>query len=243
MKQRTSWRPNRTQVLRSILWTVGIVVVLIVVILIHRASQATLWDWLNLLIVPAALAVGGFLLNRAQRERELEIARQRAQDAALQAYLDHMTQLLIKENPHELLSNDKVREVIHARTLHVLEQLDESRRETPRKRALLQFLYKTDLIPGRPRAFSGSFSILFAANLKGTDLKEIGLERAYLKGANLTGATLHGADLRGADLTDANLTDADFTGANLAGAKVTSEQLDVCKSLKGATMLDGSKRE
>jgi uncharacterized protein HemX len=63
------------------------------------------WDYLELLIVPAALAIGVYLLNRAQsererdaqedqlqrerkaeearRERELEVENQRAQDAAL----------------------------------------------------------------------------------------------------------------------------------------------------------------
>jgi hypothetical protein len=30
----------------------------------------TLWDWEQLLIVPLALAIGAFLLNRAQRLRE-----------------------------------------------------------------------------------------------------------------------------------------------------------------------------
>jgi uncharacterized protein YjbI with pentapeptide repeats len=37
---------------------------------------------------------------------------------------------------------------------------------------------------------------------------------------------------------EANLSDADLSRANLKGAKVTDEQL--AKSLKGATMPDGS---
>jgi hypothetical protein len=68
-------------------------------------ADKTFWDYLELLIVPAALAIGVYLLNRAQsererdaqedqlqrerkaeearRERELEVENQRAQDAAL----------------------------------------------------------------------------------------------------------------------------------------------------------------
>jgi hypothetical protein len=65
-------------------------------------ADKTLWDWLQLLVVPAVLAAGGLLLNAAQRARELEaqeaqkdreqyIQDQRAQDDALQAYLDYVS--------------------------------------------------------------------------------------------------------------------------------------------------------
>jgi len=60
-------------------------------------SGKKFWDYLELLIVPAALAVGVYLLNRAQQEREQAVESQRAQDEALQAYLDHMSQLLIEQ--------------------------------------------------------------------------------------------------------------------------------------------------
>ena len=77
----------------------------------------TIWDWLQLLIVPFALAVIGFLFTmqqdarqqkiedrRAQQaqqlenqraEAERELAEQRAQDEALQAYFDQMGSLLL----------------------------------------------------------------------------------------------------------------------------------------------------
>jgi uncharacterized protein YjbI with pentapeptide repeats len=54
---------------------------------------------------------------------------------------------------------------------------------------------------------------------------------------------LGGGDLRGANLSDADLTGADLTGADLEGATVTAEQLDQAKTLKGATMPDGTVHE
>src|SRR5215208_1186520 len=74
---------------------------------------ASLWDWLDLLIVPVVLGIGGIWLQRAQRkrelaqedrqrQRELEIAEQQAQDNALQAYLDQMSQLLIEKEGAQL---------------------------------------------------------------------------------------------------------------------------------------------
>jgi len=128
--------------------------------------KRALWDWLELLIVPAALAIGVYWLNRrqterereaqaaqrerergaqaAQRERELEIERERAQDEALQAYLVHMSQLPLElqslgdadRNAQELLL-----QVARARTLTVLQRLDGRR-----KRSVLQFLTEGGLI-------------------------------------------------------------------------------------------------
>src|SRR6266567_1138358 len=59
----------------------------------------TLWDWLQLLIIPAVLAVAGYVINLTisrgeqeatkQREKtEHEIAEDNQREAALQAYID-----------------------------------------------------------------------------------------------------------------------------------------------------------
>jgi hypothetical protein len=111
---------------------------------------------LELLIVPAALAIGVYWLNRAQQERErkaedaqqereLAVASQRAQDEALQAYLDHMSQLLIEQPLRRASPGDNLSTVARARTLTVLPRLD-----SERKRSVLQFLYESGLIV-RPR--------------------------------------------------------------------------------------------
>ncbi len=86
---------------------------------------------------------------------------------------------------------------------------------------------------------------LSRANLSGADLIVASLNEAELSGANLreadlSEAELSGASLREADLTRVDLTRANLTGADLAGAKVTSQQLNQAKSLKGANMPDGT---
>lgn len=89
-------------------------------------------------------------------------------------------------------------------------------------------------------------TILQEADLSKADLSDAYLHRAdlskaILSNANLNGANLSNANLSGADLTDADLTGAVLRGANLTGAVVTQKQLAQAISLKGATMLDGSK--
>jgi hypothetical protein len=78
--------------------------------------------------------------QEAQRERELEVESQRAQDEALQAYLDQISKLLLdKQRPlQRSREGELVRTVARARTLTALTRLDGSRR-----RSVLQFVYES----------------------------------------------------------------------------------------------------
>jgi hypothetical protein len=276
------WRPTRAQVL----WAVRIVIVLVVLLsiltLIGLPFGITLWEWVKLLIVPAVIAAGGLWFNRQQRDREMEIAReqrdrdqefadQRAQDAALQAYLDQMGQLLLdKDRPLRLAEvvGDEVETMeaqilARSRTLTVLPRLDGGR-----KGSVVRFLYESGLISkDRPIVILTRADLreadlfgfhLEEANLYGTDLRVASLRMTFLSGANLNNtllvdANLYGAHLSGASLSNAylmraflsstQLDNADLSGANLTGAEVTDEQLAKVKSLKGATMPNGQKYE
>jgi hypothetical protein len=137
-QQQSRWRPTR----RQLLWAASIMALAFLIIVIcgylfawkwTGLPKRTLWDWLALLIVPAVLAVGGYLLTERQRalDRELstrqaetdrELADERRQDDTLQAYLDGMSQLLTdKEQPlHSAQSGDNRSTVARARTLTVL---------------------------------------------------------------------------------------------------------------------------
>ena len=86
--------------------------------------EKTLWDWLDLLIVPAVLAGGAYLFNRAERRNESQIAEQRARDATLQAYLDQMTTLLLEKELRKSKPDTEIREVARIRTLTALRRLD-----------------------------------------------------------------------------------------------------------------------
>jgi hypothetical protein len=95
---------------------------------IRRAK--TLWDWLQLLIIPIVLAVGGLLFTQAQEERQQRNEELRSQDAALQAYIDQMGTLLLDRNLRDEQSDDEVRSLARARTLTALNRLVPSDSET-----------------------------------------------------------------------------------------------------------------
>jgi uncharacterized protein YjbI with pentapeptide repeats len=71
---------------------------------------------------------------------------------------------------------------------------------------------------------------LTGALMRQTDLRE----------ADLSDAHMFHADLREADLSLTKMERADLGEADLSGAIVTKEQLETVKSLKGATLPDGS---
>jgi hypothetical protein len=102
-RRQSSWRPTR----RRVFWT-GVVVGLALLIVVicgylfelkwTGLPKQTLWDWLDLLIVPAVLAVGGYLFTRSENQSTQAAAERRAQDDALQAYLQRVAMILTHAN-------------------------------------------------------------------------------------------------------------------------------------------------
>ncbi len=95
----------------------------------------TLWDWLDLLIVPAVLLLAGFWFAMVQDNRtmdaenrrtqaELRLAEQRAQAEALQAYHDEMATLMLNRNLQDSEQGGPVFTLAQARTTVVMERLD-----------------------------------------------------------------------------------------------------------------------
>lgn len=283
--------------------------------------EKTLWDWLELLVIPVVLAVGGYIFNRVDKQAELDRTEQQARterdlaqdaqrEAALQTYFDRMTELLLSQELHTSQPEDQVSRVARARTLAALRELD-----AVRKGSVIRFLAELQLIrwPKRviyigeadlngaylqgaklgpidlPETEMRNVDLSFAdfekSNLSKADLRHANLREAvlyqslanladfrhaHLQGSGLSGSEIRGAkfnyaDLTGAflaeaildgsdlsnaimvrtalekaDLTNAILTNAILDGSNLIQAVVTPEQLAQAKSLKGATMPDGS---
>ena len=198
----------------------------------------TLWDWMQLLIVPSVLAGAALGFNVMNSRTQENITDDNQRETALQAYFDKMSELLLHKGLRTSRKNAEVRSVARTRTISVLRALDKER-----KSLLIQFLQESQLINT-----TNTIIYLWDADLSDIDLNEVILSHVDLSFVNLSGASLVSADLRGAflretDLTDANLKGADLTGANLNKARVTIKQLDTAKSLKGATMPDGTKHK
>jgi uncharacterized protein YjbI with pentapeptide repeats len=221
----------------------------------------TVWDWLDLLLVPLILGIAAVGLTawfnaqqdarqnaieerRAEAEREL--AEQRAQDEALQAYFDQMSTLLLEKDLRSSEENSEVRTLARARTLTVLRRLDPDR-----KGSVVQFLHEASLIQpsqlvgnkqGNEQPIEDPIIKLIGADLREADLREANLIGADLREVNLHNANLHNANLNYAnlrgdvdrsDLSDADISisgylggDVDLTNADLSSAYAAQANLN-----------------
>jgi uncharacterized protein YjbI with pentapeptide repeats len=188
---------------------------------VYQPGKA-LWDWLQLLIVPLALAVVALLFQLANTRTERQIALQRydqdqqialdkQHEDLLQAYLDHISELLLKESLHTSPS-EEVRNVARVRTITVLTQLD-----ARRIGYVFAFLREAGLM--------SKTSDSSVVSLKDADLRAVKWDQATLSGANLSSATLSSATLSGANLSGANLSGANLSGATLSGATLSGVDL------------------
>lgn len=200
-------------------------------------TRKTLWDWLQLLIIPAVLAVGGYLfaftISRNERkaadrhnQTEREIAQDNQREDALQKYIDKMSELLLHEKLRESKPEDEIRNVARVRTLSVLTQLD-----TKRKGSIFHFLNESHL--------TGIIN-LNGADLSGIKAHFIDLSGAMLSGVNLSGADLGEADLSEADLSHAKLNYANLSDTNLEQANLSHAMLEgaylFTANLRGANL-------
>ena len=201
--------------------------------------KRTGWDWISVAFIPLigalTIAAVGYLFNIKQREREEAVQSLRAQDEALQQYLDQMSDLLCNQNLRSEPEGSKpkwfqkftgeandisrpkgsTRDLAQARSKAVLLSLDKEHKRRP-----LKLVHELGLIK------KGSCILeLKNAGLDGADLSELTLHDAYLKRIDLRIADLKGADLEGCDLTLADLRGANLWRADLKGANLEQANL------------------
>ena len=202
---------------------------------------STLRDWLPILIallIPLVIFYGTTQITQEQAnseakraQAEQELAEQRAQDEALQAYLDEMGQLMLNTDlldPPDFSTNDNPsRTLARARTINVLAGLDTSRKER-----VFRFLLEAHLITNAPPTSPNTPSEATqpgqldtpVIHLDGANLQEVNLSGLRLDEVNVVGADLRGADLshsvlHAAWLDEANLSEANLSNAGLSGVR------------------------
>ena len=108
------WIKERSKPLLAILVIISLLLFIFITWQVYKSDNLgfdgkTLWDWIELLIIPVVLAIGVWRLNKSARENEREIAaKKREQDqsiadegrnqATLEAYFDRMVELLVEYN-------------------------------------------------------------------------------------------------------------------------------------------------
>jgi uncharacterized protein YjbI with pentapeptide repeats len=210
----------------------------------------TVWDWLHLLsalAIPVVLAIVGLWFSAQQdarqqniedqrAEAERELAEQRAQGEALQAYLNQMSELMLNRNLLEAKEGDPVYTLAQARTSTVMTGLDAAH-----NRSVVRFLSNSGLLgssrlQGPP---SSTGSLLRGIGLEGADLSGLRTEgciSSACRPEDLLGAGLRNADLSNADLSNDDLFLADLRGADLSGADLSGHARTAFAPASGANL-------
>lgn len=246
VQQRSVSRFGRRQRLWWVLWIVPLFVITVYVALAivvpwARSGHApkwtgfgskSLWDWLQLLVVPVILSVGAVVLNRAATERDRISTEAHEQAAALDAYLSLLAQLLLQARANKAIQTPEFQAIVRVQTAAIILRL----KSLWHKELVFQFI-----IDSHMTSVAGIVSLnlqgvnLSRADLSGLDLALIDLtgailnravmQRTRLRSALLLGTELRDADLRGADLSGAKLAGADLSGADLSKANLNGADL------------------
>ena len=202
----------------------------------------TLWDWLQLLIIPLILTGGIWWLNKRQEQSKIDLnlkqeeskqkleSNNRKQNT-LENYFDKMSELILKDG--SLKNNENAQTIARARTLLVMRELDGNR-----KAQALQFLRDSKLIR-KPPTIDLQFVVLDGVNFERARLDDCQIKNAYFKKATFHEASLEDSNVEGCDFTDSKFTKAVlkntifnnailkgavFDGADLKGAKFEDAQ-------------------
>jgi uncharacterized protein YjbI with pentapeptide repeats len=184
----------------------------------------TLWDWMDLLIIPLAVGILAWSFKEAEKEKANRSEEERSQNESLDSFIKIMTELIIKHNLTNEKSSFESRTIARTRINLAFSNLNKVR-----KGQVLQFLFESGLIDKTPK-----INIL-GADIKGAVLDGIVLSQAEIKGvyfnkasiksSNLNRTVFTGCDFSGADLSDSLVNETDLSYTNLSRAKLKNMDL------------------
>ena len=229
------------------------IVVLTTIILILLVILLSVFDIVTsdyAVVVGAVLALVGVLITqmvntfnaREAQKHQQKLEDQRAQDDALQKYLDQVSDSETYKNLRTAKEEGYKRAVMLAKMKTLLLALDGGR-----KSILLLFLNEAKLVKKSQYLRSSdkkggwNYPIL---ELEGIDFSGAKLDHSIeVDFADLSGANLSNTDLSGATLGGVNLRDADLSGSNLSKAKLlTANQTKLLRTEGGEAEPDYPER-
>src|SRR5215217_7788034 len=189
------------------------VTVIVIVTLLQTGGQKAISQ--NAAVIGALVALGGVFTTQLVNSA---LENQRAQDDALQKYLDQVSDSETYKDLRTAKEEGYKRAVMRAKMKTLLLALDGGR-----KSILLLFLNEAKLVKKSQYLRSSdkkggwNYPIL---ELEGIDFSGAKLDHIEVDFADLSGANLSKTDLSGATFGGVNLHDADLSGANLSEAKL-----------------------
>lgn len=181
----------------------------------NKEAAKTLWDWLELLIIPLAIGVFGWFFKTSEKAKAQIIEEEKAQNSSLESCIDSITNLIIN---HRLTNNPETEIKIIAQTKISLAL---SNLNGTRKGQILQFLYESYLISRNP-----------LVKLQGANFKDALLDEIVLANSEINGAYFNNASIKRARLDEAILIGCDFSGVYISNSRMENVNLSYSYLIK-----------
>lgn len=194
----------------------------------------SLWDWLQLVLVPIVLFFLAQWYSTIQGKVERERQKIAEQYQSVQTYFDRIQTLILDNSLLQATPDDPTSSIARALTLTTLERIDGER-----KSAIIRFLDEMKLIQGIHQrtpiiSLSGADMSNLGAPLGtvfsdfvGADLSFADLRQAKIDVGNFENANLKGADVSGASFIYCNFRGADFQVVGLQGVNLYEAIFDI----------------
>ena len=218
-----------------------LIIFLIFVCVVANLQQKSLWDVLELIVVPIVVVFVAYYLTAHEGKRAKEDAVRGERYQIERHFYDSVTNILLDR---DLTGNEigiPQKDIIFARTMSTLRRLNELEGDSHIK-TIMDFMRDSTAFQADQTLLSRivdackneNISIpkqLIDAKLQSADLHEIDLSDwnlggSVLSSANLRDSNLSGAYLAGTVLANANLSGANLRGANLDRAIIFDARLD-----------------
>lgn len=159
----------------------------------------TLWDWLDLLIVPTSIGIIGWIYKDYEKKKEEKKQIENTNNEIFNNYIKNISELILKNNLLE--SNKNAANLARTLTIVALENLDGER-----KGQILQFLKESDVLQKVE---------LLGANFKNSDLQGIVLKNQIFKGIDFSNSNFQNSFLDGTQFISCNLSSSNFSNSSL----------------------------
>ncbi|WP_027268839.1 pentapeptide repeat-containing protein [Leptolyngbya sp. PCC 6406] len=169
----------------------------------------TAWEWMNLLLIPIVLSMGGFIARNILENKERE---QRLQEA-LKNYYSEISSIILNEKwttagdaelNHQSAYYKKALAVVRAKTIALVRELDKERLS-----ALLQFLGDSNILINVP---------LENLDLSGVKLKNVDFSESCIKNVDFSGASLENISFCEASIQNVSFINSDLKNVNFSRA-------------------------
>lgn len=176
----------------------------------------TLWDWLDLLIIPASIGLIGWLYKDYEKSKDEKKEQENKYSEILESYFKAISDLITKENLLDINNNNTSKKIARSRTILAIENLDGER-----KGQVLQFLFELDLIDTNKIDLLG-------ANLANIQCDGIVLKNLTINGVHFGNSSFENSFLENCKFIACDFSNSTFLGASFQNVDFSYSKLNNC---------------